>query len=117
MKYNEIFKLKKLLEDANIPFVIHSEVCGVLERHQIEYPCSEKRVCSVIEGKYTYGAEQDLLEIMGLLTRKEAKHDFVCGYLSAKEVFKRIKKHYKKSRRKERKFKEKFPERKILFVM
>ena len=33
---------------------------------------------------------------MGLLTKKESKGDSVLGYLTAEEVFKRIKKHLKK---------------------
>ena len=60
--------------------------------------CVEKEtfdiVCSVIEHDGSYGREQDLLEIMGLLTDEEYEHDEVVGFLSAENVFERIKKHY-----------------------
>ena len=49
-------------------------------------------VCSIIEGHGTYGEENDLLEIMGLLTPEEEEWDSVCGSLTAENVFERIKK-------------------------
>ena len=52
------------------------------------------RLISVIQGNGTHGAEQDLLEIMGCLTTREEKYDSVVGYLTAKEVYKRIRKKY-----------------------
>lgn len=59
------------------------------------YPDDGKeKVCSVIEHKGSYGHEDDLLEIMGLLTDGESKHDDVVGFLSANNVFERIKKDY-----------------------
>lgn len=94
-----------MLEKANIPFVFTDETCDFgndlhFEKYHIEYPCSYKkncdRVCSVIQGYGTYGAENDLLEIMGLLTDEEEKDDSVAGYLTAKDVFVRINKHYAK---------------------
>ena len=101
MKYTEIFKLKEMLENANIPFVFKDESylfepIGE-EKYQIEYPCTflkGGRVCSCIQGYGTYGAEQNLLEIMGLLTPEEAEQDSVCGWLTADNVFERIKKHW-----------------------
>ena len=52
---------------------------------------------SVIEHEFSYGNEKDLLEISGLMTEKEEKEtqDTVLGYLTAENVFERIKKHYK----------------------
>lgn len=104
IKYAEIFKLKRMLEDAEIPFVFIDKSCLIpvmgdkkFESYQIEYPdryLSGKRVCSVIEGYGTYGNEQDRLEIMGLLTSEEQEYDSVLGYLTAEEVFARIKEHY-----------------------
>ena len=41
----------------------------------------------------TYGSEEDKLEITGLLTEIEEEEDSVRGWLTAEEVFKRIKKH------------------------
>lgn len=109
--YTEIFKLKSMLEDAEIPFIFTDEssyisLPGVLlERYHIEYPCSYAvgdRVCSVIQGYGTYGAEKDLLEIMGLLTDEEyGENGTVRGSLTAEDVFSRIKAHYEKDKVKE----------------
>ena len=52
------------------------------------------RLISVIQGHGTYGEKEDLLEIQGCLTPRELEEDSVKGYLTAKEVFKRIKKNY-----------------------
>ncbi len=107
MIYSEIFSLKEMLEKTNIPFVFTSESFELdefsFEKYHIEYPCSYKnnqeRVCSVIQGWGTYGSEQDLLEIMGLLTDKEEKeYGSVKGYLTAKDVFERIQKHYERGK-------------------
>lgn len=109
-KYNEIFKLKKMLEDAHIPFdwienwgydkskleEMERIAPDLVERYQICYPmfASDGQVLSAIQGFGTYGAEQDLIEIMGLLTPEEQKYDCVVGHLTAKDVFERIQKHY-----------------------
>ena len=102
-KYKEIFKLKKMLEDANIPFGFsdHSVesktfTTGKFEHYQICYPNNVNRWVSVIEGNATYGSEKDKLEIMGGCTPLEEfeKREDVIGYLTAKNVFKRIKNHY-----------------------
>jgi hypothetical protein len=47
-----------------------------------------------IEHYASYGRSEDLLEIMGLLTSEEEGYDSVKGYLTAEDVFQRIKKHY-----------------------
>lgn len=90
MKYTEIFKLKEMLEKANIPF----EFRGLFDGFQICYPTLSERVCSVIVHLESYGHEQDLIEIMGLLTANEKECDDVVGYLSAEDVFNRIKHHW-----------------------
>lgn len=96
MNYTEIFALKDMLERAKIPFV-WKELKDFFNGFQICYPKDSKEcVCSVIEHKFSYGNEEDLLEIMGLLTKKESEHDCVLGYLTADNVYKRIKKHYKR---------------------
>ena len=46
---------------------------------------------SAIEGFGSYGYADDLIEIMGLLTPEESENDSVKGWLTAEEVFKRIK--------------------------
>ena len=92
--YNEIFKLKKLLEKARIPFVWkeRKESNG----YQILYPDTEDVVCSVIEHSFSYGNEKDLLEIQGLMTKREEIEycDNVLCNLTAASVFERIGKHF-----------------------
>ena len=84
-KYKEIFKLKKMLEDAKIPFdfyEIGTEAKAMIpewEHWHINYPSKKGCIISAIEGTGTYGAEDDKLEIMGGLTEEEAKHDTVEG--------------------------------------
>ena len=103
--YKEIFKLKVMLDKANIPyeFLDRSLITEKFERpfyqiivcnpHEdnVEDPI---RLISVIQGVGTYGADQDLLEIQGCLTKREGKEDSVKGYLTATNVFMRIKKNY-----------------------
>ena len=91
MKYNEILKLKEMLEKECIPFYIDEMYSG----YHISYPkVGNGRICSVIEHSMSYGRNNDRLEIMGLLTDKELENDSVVGYLTAEEVFGRIKNHY-----------------------
>lgn len=96
--YTEIFRLKKMLEKAKIPFDFSTLHGG----YHIVYPTdSNKRICSVIEHDSSYGREKDLLEIKGLLTEleEETLEDDVLGYLTAEEVFQRIKNHWEKKLR------------------
>lgn len=99
MRYKEIFKLKEMLEKAGIPhkFINWKTEWFRHEKWQITYPNVEPQncICSCIEGFGTYGEEQDLLEIRGLLTEEEFENDSVLGHLTAEEVFERIEKHYK----------------------
>lgn len=92
MEYKEIFRLKELLEKANIPF----EFREFFDGYQLCYPVikENERVCSVIEHMGSYGHEIDRLEIMGLLFPKEREVNSVKGCLSATRVFFRIKMHY-----------------------
>jgi hypothetical protein len=91
MKYNEILRLKVMMENGKIPFDFHELFGG----YRIVYPEDGLNgICSVIEHDGSYGREQDLLEIMGLLTDKEKKHDDVLGYLTAENVFNRIYGHW-----------------------
>ena len=103
VNYKEIFKLKVMLDKANIPYEFYDRSFFNTDP-KIEYPSYQiivykpntltERLISVVEGRATYGAEQDLLEIMGCLTTREEKYDSVVGYLTAKEVYKRIRKKY-----------------------
>ena len=100
MKYTEIFKLKKMLEENNIPFDYEdNSLCKGSQHHQICVPCFDlkKRVISVIQGFGTYGGQADLLEIMGLMTKEEKADDGVAGWLTADNVFERIKKYLKEN--------------------
>ena len=126
-KYKEIFKLKEMLEKAEIPYIFFdrfeenrklmknneylNEYLKDKEYYQIllfndfrevmkhynTYKVfdNEKRIISIVQGYGTYGEEDDLLEIMGLLTEEEEKIDSVTGYLTAEDVFNRIVKDFK----------------------
>ena len=110
-KYSEIFKLDVMLTEAGIPhdFADEGWVVGPVKRshYHIYYPSraiwqSEERdfysTCSVIEGNFSYGGDENLLEIMGLMTLEEREDyaDDVIGSLTAEEVFSRIEKAWKK---------------------
>lgn len=91
--YDEIFKLEAMLKAEGIPFVYHRQpdMCGF----QICYPeDGENRVCSIILHSGSYGRGEGLLEIMGLLKPEEEQCDDVAGYLTAEDVFERIKAHH-----------------------
>lgn len=99
-KYNEIFKLKSMLEENHIPFewIEHKDFRN---GYQICYPEKDgKCVCSVIEHSFSYGSQEDLLEIQGLLTADEEKCDSVLGNLTADDVFQRILSHWKGTKEK-----------------
>ncbi len=101
VNYKEIFKLKVMLDNKNIPYEFLDR--SIVMNNMLKYPFyqiivykpnQEKKLISVVQGYGTYGENQDLLEIQGCLTEKELNYDSVLGSLTAKEVFKRIKKHY-----------------------
>ena len=98
-QYNEILKLKTMLEEAGIVFDFYprKELHDEWDGYQICYPADQGRVCSVIEGALTYGGLCDRLEIMGLLTKEERKDGTVKGWLTAEDVFARIKKHWEEN--------------------
>ena len=91
---SEMIKLKNKLEDVNIPFVAEYDD---FYRLHIMYPNNWNNSCrcSVICHEYSYGFEEGLLEIMGLLTEEEKESDDVVGWLTADNVFERIQKDYK----------------------
>ena len=113
-KYKEIFKLKKMLDKAGIPYEWWYDDWGLdsatiammkksapdllLEHYHLGYPSLDEdtRWISVIEGFGTYGSDNDKLEIMGGLTPWErfAEGDGPKGYLSARNVFGRIKRNW-----------------------
>lgn len=101
-KYTEIFKLKAMLEKANIPFTFTANALSPNKIGYIyyrllspdSYPAYQiwlNKDVDVIQHHWSYGNEQDLLEIMGGLTVEENERCPVLGYLTAEEVFKRFK--------------------------
>lgn len=88
----EMQKLINQLAQANIPFEV-----GV-HRHtlttQVFYPSAEKCVCDAICHEFSYGGPEGFLEIMGLCS--DVPYDDVLGWLTAEQVFERIKAHYEK---------------------
>lgn len=88
-------KLYLMLCEENIPCEVVKHWTGT---KQLYYPSVEANVCDVICFKGSYGYEKGLLEIMGLISDEVKDYDDVEGYLTAKEVFKRIKKHYKENK-------------------
>lgn len=89
-KYKEIIRLHEMLAENDIPHVIQRHMDG----WQVCYPSVEKCVADAIEHFGSYGRDEDLLEIMGLLTPEEDAEDEVAGYLTAENVFERIKNHW-----------------------
>ena len=93
----ELDKLHDLLDQANIEHVVITDSNGFYERHMIKmYEVqndAKTEILSAICHYGSYGFEQGKIEIMGLLTKSELKHDSVVGHLTARNVFKRIKKH------------------------
>ena len=91
----EIFRLKEMLERENIPFEFIE--CKEVEGYQLAYPKFSKSneiiECdiSVVQHKYSYGNDVNLLEMWDM------SKDDTEGYLSAEDVFERIKKHYEAS--------------------
>lgn len=104
-QFEEIRKLDHLLIEADIPHKFVSHMGG----YQITYfgtndaPKNEPgvirgsgvgAVCSAIENSFSYGHENDRIEISGLLTDEELQNDSVVGNLTAEDVFERIQKHW-----------------------
>lgn len=90
--YQEILKLDRMLTDASIPHTLDR----LFDGGQVCYPTREQPelVMDAIEHYGSYGKDEDKLEIMGLLTPDEEEHDSVLGYLTAEDVFERIRKHH-----------------------
>lgn len=89
----EIEKLINLLTESCIPF----QATTLNDRYHIGYPSfGEDMICSVMFDSRSYGVENGLLEIMGLVDDEtyEFKEDPVEGYLTADEVFDKIKKYH-----------------------
>lgn len=85
----ELLRLASMLQAANIPF----EIRDCWEGYQICYPCIEERISDAVCHGFSYGHEQGLLEIMGLVNEEEVG-DSVEGWLTAEQVFERWHKHW-----------------------
>lgn len=98
-RYKEILKLYDMLADTNIPFTLRRNLDGwqILYPAVLEFPKEQEDVvCSVIQHYGSYGGQHGFLEIMGLLTPEDGT-DSVLGWLTAQEVFERIKQHWEKA--------------------
>lgn len=92
--YKEILRLEQMLTEAGIPHTFDRSFDGWQVCYPVNEILSNKRVVSVIEHYGSYGKDDDKLEIMGLLTPNESEYDSVLGYLTAEDVFERIRKHW-----------------------
>ena len=88
--FTEMNKLGYMLACTLIPY----EMTKLYNGYHIEYPNHDNCICSVVCHDFSYGHQDGLLEIMGLLTEEEAEFDSVKGWLDADEVFKRISRDY-----------------------
>ena len=86
MIYKEILKLKQMLDDAGI---LYESFMYDLFSGGFQLRLNSN--IDVIEHRFSYGNDEDLLEIQGALTEEERKTDTVKGWLTAEEVFKRFK--------------------------
>lgn len=96
-RYTEAEKLDRLLTEASIP---HTKE-RLLDGWQISYQVSRQTggdmcICDAVQNFGSYGGKENLLEIMGLVD--ETRGDEVEGYLTADEVFDRIKEDYDRRR-------------------
>lgn len=82
----EMNKLINLLTSENIPFETRKSWDNT---SQVLYPSIKNHTCDVICHSGSIGSEKGLLEIMGLTLDEDVE-----GYLTAEEVFTRIKKNY-----------------------
>lgn len=91
---SEIIKLHEMLEADGIPHTFEHD--SIWRGYQLCYPCNgDERVLSAILHMYSYGHEQGLIEIMGLLDPVEKKQGGgVAGWLTALDVYERIKQHW-----------------------
>lgn len=114
----EIHRLHEMLTEAGIEhefldrtpkgwenLIVDDLVDRPVKRHKINwgyqvviYNPDGSRLISAIEGHGTYGyggwlddSDSDLIEIMGLLTPEEQGCNSVAGWITAEEVFRRIK--------------------------
>lgn len=88
--YTEILRLDKLLSEAGIPHTLRR----IYDGWQVIYSVDEVRVADAVQHNFSYGASANLLEIMGLIMPDDDTCDTVKGWLTAENVFERMKNHY-----------------------
>ena len=93
---NPLTELRRLLNEAGIPYEDNSELLSVSIMDRVWYRRDRNVICSAVWGMGSYGYEDGLIEIMGLLTDEEREKDDVVGYLTPEEVFRRIKEDWKR---------------------
>ena len=90
-----IIKLKDRLVTEGIDFEFEYDHPIAFSDHPIAFrlsiPVNKTESLSVIQGPYSYGGNNDKLEMMGGLTKEESKYDSVIGYLTFENAFERIK--------------------------
>lgn len=106
MEHKEIKKLHKLLTEEGIPHDFAPHDAGGYRisyfgnkdipeaKYDIYHSHILEAICSAIETPKSLGNEEDKIEISGLLSSEERDHDFILGYLTAENVFERIKTHW-----------------------
>lgn len=86
--YNAILKVSEDLKELNIPHRLKKLYNG----YQITFPFTK---ADIIEHDYSYGSENDLMEVMGfnwnVINKSEySNYDDVLGHLTEKEVLKLV---------------------------
>ena len=87
-KFKEIQKLHDMLTEADIPHVFGFDPDNV--GFYVGYE-GKHEICDAVEHMFSYGNDEDKLELMGMLTEEELLTDTVAGHLTAEDVFNRIK--------------------------
>lgn len=90
-KYTALAKVHEMLTAEKIPHLYERFYNGWVIRFT-------DGVIDEVDGVQhfgSYGESENLIEIIGAITKKEAEQDSVLGYLTAEEVFKRFKYCYK----------------------
>lgn len=77
-----IDRLAKFLDEAGIPY----ERCPIWDGEQIRIGT----LCDAVCHNFSYGNKDDLLEIMGALTKEELEFNSVLGELTPEEVVERF---------------------------
>lgn len=92
--YKEILKLHDMLEAEHIPH----ELSRFYDGYAVCYLVSgDVCICDAVEHCCSYGSKEDLIEILGL-AKDDSDGVNTEGYLTADEVFQRIKIHYESTK-------------------